>query len=418
MSSDQRKPLIRTRSWAQRTFGKMEEGSMRSSIFTLIASSMDTSCLSLPLILHYVGVVPGLCLILASALGSLIGMNCICKAASHRQIYSYSGLVYDVLGKGASIILEVLMILYIFFEIVGYQIICIITVVSFLKYFSIEIDEYKNFIMLGYTTFVLFPMSLMKKLTGLKHLSLFSIGSILYLCVVLIIDFPHFQSTNELSEVSWVSMDNDFFPACSLAVFAFVWHMSVATVFSEMKDPSLKRMQKANSRVFLIQVLIYIFIAVFGYLSLLEDTPMFITERNPPKHYTSDLYMCIGRLLIVFVIMCTVMLFTITCRQAIISLSSKFNKKEEVSTLTHVLITAFILYGALSVSIAIPAAEVIFTFLGATYTIFAYVYPALLEVHNTKKGWGDKGNIMVIMLAATFTIISGVGVINSAVKME
>lgn len=309
MSVQQKQPLLRTRSWAQRTFGKMEDGSMRSSIFTLIATSMDTSCLSLPLILQYVGVIPGLCLIVGSGLGSLIGMNCICKAAHNKGIYSYSGLVHEILGKPAAIILEVLMILYIFLEIVGYQIICIITITSFLSYFSVNIEGYQAIIMCGYTTLVIFPLSLMKKQTGLKHLSLFSIGSILYLCVVLIIDYPQFASKNELSEVKWVDMNSQFFPACSLAVFAFVWHMSVASVFSEMKDPSLRRMKKANTRVFLIQLGIYLFIAMFGYLSLLEDTPMFITQRNPPAHYTSDIFMCIGRLLIVFVTLCTVVLF-------------------------------------------------------------------------------------------------------------
>lgn len=86
--------------------------------------------------------------------------------------------------------------------------------------------------------------------------------------------------------------------------------------------------------------------------------------------------------------------------------------------LRHVIVTATILVSALAVAIILPEAVVIFTFLGATYTIFAYVYPALLEINSRKKGWSHKGNIMIILLAATFTIIGGVGVIHSAIKME
>ena len=76
----------------------MEDGSMRGAIFTLVATSMETGCLSLPIVLKYAGIVPGIIIIILAALAAYSGMNGISVAASRYKIYDYSKLVKYLLG--------------------------------------------------------------------------------------------------------------------------------------------------------------------------------------------------------------------------------------------------------------------------------------------------------------------------------
>jgi Amino acid permeases len=91
--------IVKSKTWSQRTFGEIKEGSMRVAIFTLIATSMETGCLSLPVVLKYVGLIPGIIIILLAAYASNIGMNGISLAANKANIFDYSKLVKKVLGN-------------------------------------------------------------------------------------------------------------------------------------------------------------------------------------------------------------------------------------------------------------------------------------------------------------------------------
>lgn len=201
---------------------------------------------------------------------------------------------------------------------------CNESIISAFKYFDINLQPYMFIIMLSYSLLIVFPMSLLEKVTELKLFSFISIGSIIYICITVLVDFPHYLTENTLSSLQLYKFDLYFFSACTFALFSFTCHMSVATVFSDMNNPSKKRMKKVNFRVCTYQLLIYFVLAIVGYISLLEETPMFITERNAPKSFTSTVQIVISRILVCFVLMVTMPLFMILCRQSIQSLLDLF----------------------------------------------------------------------------------------------
>ena len=170
-------------------------------------------------------------------------------------------------------------------------------------------------------------MSLLQKVIELKVFSFISIGSILYICVSVVVDFPKYITEDGFQNLRLYRFDEYFFSACTFALFSFTCHMSVATVFSEMRDPSKKRMKSVNLRVCGYQLCIYLILAVIGYLSLLEDTPMFITQRNAPKRFTSSVEIMIARVLVCLVLLVTMPFFMILCRQSIQSLITINRKK-------------------------------------------------------------------------------------------
>jgi amino acid permease len=314
-------PVVRARTWSENPNSKKEEeNSMRDAIFTLVATSMETGCLSLPIVLKYVGLIPGVFIILLSAGASYVSMNGISLAAERRNLFDYSRLVKDLLGKNTSIFLDIILVLYLFFSVSGYQLICNESILSAFLYFDIRLSDYIFFIMLAYSLMVVFPMSLLQKVTELKVFSFISIGSILYICISIVVDFPNYVKNNGLASLKLYNFDLYFFSAVTFAIFSFTCHMSVATVFSEMRDPSKSRMKAVNFRVCFYQLLIYLLLAIIGYLSLLEETPMFITQRNSPSSITNSLQIMIARILVCFVLMVTMTLFMILCRQSIQSL--------------------------------------------------------------------------------------------------
>lgn len=91
--------LKRSKTWTEKTFGEPQDSSMRNAIFTLVATSMETGCLSLPIVLRYAGLLPGIVIILLSGIAAYYGMNGISLAAERRNTFNYSELVHDLLGK-------------------------------------------------------------------------------------------------------------------------------------------------------------------------------------------------------------------------------------------------------------------------------------------------------------------------------
>mmetsp|Transcript_6136 Transcript_6136/g.791 ORF Transcript_6136/g.791 Transcript_6136/m.791 type:complete len:91 (-) Transcript_6136:894-1166(-) len=70
-----------TRSWSNRTFGKLEPGSMRGSIFTMISTAVGAGCLALPLAFKYVGIILAPLFIFLGLIISYTGVVSISMAA-------------------------------------------------------------------------------------------------------------------------------------------------------------------------------------------------------------------------------------------------------------------------------------------------------------------------------------------------
>lgn len=85
--------LILKRSWWQRTFKKVQAGSVRSSIFALVSTAFGAGALALPYVIKNTGIILGPLLLLIAAVIALSGMNNISRAAAHYRIFDYARLV-------------------------------------------------------------------------------------------------------------------------------------------------------------------------------------------------------------------------------------------------------------------------------------------------------------------------------------
>jgi amino acid permease len=78
------------RSWFIRTFGKMEKGSLRISVFTLVASAMGTGLFGLPYIASQTGLIMVVIFILIGCAFSLTSMYLLMSVALPKGVKSYN----------------------------------------------------------------------------------------------------------------------------------------------------------------------------------------------------------------------------------------------------------------------------------------------------------------------------------------
>lgn len=101
----------------------MAPGSLRGSIFALMATALGAGILALPKMSMTIGLIPAVVFIFGGAITAVITMSMLIKASSKMEISNYSPLVRIVFGKYVSFFFDFFMCLYLIGSIISYQII-------------------------------------------------------------------------------------------------------------------------------------------------------------------------------------------------------------------------------------------------------------------------------------------------------
>jgi len=71
---------------------------------------------------------------------------------------------------------------------------------------------------------VIFPLSLAKTISGLRYISILSVGSMIYLLLVLLVRMPsyiEYYSTNPRLSVNYFTFNMEFFQSVGVIFFAY-----------------------------------------------------------------------------------------------------------------------------------------------------------------------------------------------------
>ncbi len=93
------------RTYMQRTFGPMQQGSVRGSIFALCAVAIGAGVLSLPYVLRINGCILGTALIIIGAISGYYSMEMILIRSIESKSKNFSELAQKAGGKGLTILL-------------------------------------------------------------------------------------------------------------------------------------------------------------------------------------------------------------------------------------------------------------------------------------------------------------------------
>lgn len=111
------------RSFCNRLFGKMNEGSLRGGILAMSSLSLGTGCLALPRIFENVSLLVAILIIIFGSLSAYWSLTLMIKSALPSKTYDYSKLVKIELGLKTSKFLDVVILIYIFGVLISYQVI-------------------------------------------------------------------------------------------------------------------------------------------------------------------------------------------------------------------------------------------------------------------------------------------------------
>ena len=114
-------PFLSTRkTYMQRTFGPMKQGSVRGSMFALCAVAIGAGVLSLPYVLAQTGWILGTVLILVGAVSGYFSMYMILVRSIETKSKNFSELAKLAGGKPLTILLQISILSFMFGACVSY----------------------------------------------------------------------------------------------------------------------------------------------------------------------------------------------------------------------------------------------------------------------------------------------------------
>ena len=111
------------RGFYNRTFSKLEKGSLRGSIFALCASAIGSGVLSLPYVLGLCGYGLGIIFMLLGATAAEISLRMLAHLAVKHKMPNYSKIAILAGGQSLNVLLSVMILLFMFGSCISYQII-------------------------------------------------------------------------------------------------------------------------------------------------------------------------------------------------------------------------------------------------------------------------------------------------------
>jgi solute carrier family 36 (proton-coupled amino acid transporter) len=371
-----------SKSWTDRTFGKLRAGSVRSSIFTLASTAMGAGYLGTPKILKDSGVVLGSVIIILSGFLIYLSLLIVALCADEYKIYHYPSVAKKILGNKWSVLLEIAIIFNGYGMIVALNIIIGSLVPNLLSSFNLTGGDLERaLIMVCLNVAVVTPLSIMRNLSALRFKALFNVLCVTFIMSVVIFELPYFVKQNNYNDTKYFVVDINIFGAFSNSLFAYLCHQNITRIQGELFNPTMERMKKVTRRSLWIMTILFFSLAMFGYLSCLNDTPDLIILRDRPKDISNDAAMVVCRVLVTFTMSIAIPINLNPCRVSIQKLV--FKTEGKASNVMHYGITLGIILTSLILAIFLPDIKIVFNFLGGFCGgVMALIIPGLMYIKH------------------------------------
>uniref|UniRef100_A0A3B3Y3Q7 Amino acid transporter transmembrane domain-containing protein n=1 Tax=Poecilia mexicana TaxID=48701 RepID=A0A3B3Y3Q7_9TELE len=268
--------------------GTIFEGktSFGMSVFNLGNAIMGSGILGLAYAMANTGVVLFLLLLTVVAVLSSYSIHLLLKSSGIVGIRAYEQLGYRAFGTpgkmaaGIAITLQNIGAMSSYLYIVKYEFPLVIQ--AFLK---VDVEWYLNgnYLVIIVSVTVILPLALMKQLGYLGYTSGFSLSCMVFFLVSVIykkfnlpcpfVDFAHNSTVSVLNVTvnDPGGEDNPTAYTIPILAFAFVCHPEVLPIYTELRNPTKKKMQHVSNISIAVMYVMYFLAALFGYLTFYNE---------------------------------------------------------------------------------------------------------------------------------------------------
>ncbi|KNH07860.1 amino acid permease-like protein [Perkinsela sp. CCAP 1560/4] len=326
------------------------KGTIPSTFISILSNVIGGGILAISLALHYTSIVPGLCIFTVVTVISLLSMSMLIEMSEHTKCFSYMEICHFAFEKamGNSVKDDQNTVLSIHSEAEknqvtrGEKVIIALVELTILVYTfsccvmyiiiigdSMEPLSQHWLQMIGFCSSshfwilvsipILWALSSIKQITDLKVISVLSFLTILYLAVVAC--FKYYEVT--VARHAWLadtmelaSFKAEFFKAIPIFTVCYGMHYNIPPLYKELRGRSIQKMNRALYPSYLIITALYLLVGLFGYFHFGSA----VTKHGGDllaQYSESDLWINIGRLLMIVHFLFVFPLLSIGCRRSI-----------------------------------------------------------------------------------------------------
>lgn len=380
------------------------------SVFNLSNAIMGSGILGLAYAMANTGIILFLFLLTAVALLSSYSIHLLLKSSGIVGIRAYEQLGYRAFGTpgklaaALAIILQNIGAMSSYLYIIKSELPLVIQ--TFLNLQERTSDWYMNgnYLVILVSITIILPLALMRQLGYLGYSSGFSLSCMVFFLIAVI--YKKFQvpcplplhaanMTGNFSlkdgtqeEVAWQQHGAEADAACSpryfmlntqtaytipIMAFAFVCHPEVLPIYTELKDPTKRKMQQISNISIAVMYVMYFLAALFGYLTFYDGVESELLHTYSKVDPFDVLILCV-RVAVLTAVTLTVPIVLFPVRRAI---QQMLFSNRDFSWLRHVLIAVILLTGINLLVIFAPNILGIFGVIGATSApCLIFIFPA------------------------------------------
>ena len=283
---------------------KFQAGGLKSSMLTILASTVGAGILSLPYVVNLSGLYQGIVLFVLGMIVSLYTCQLLVLSAEKTGKLTYESIGMQLYGKKMQTFCEVNMIINNYGTAVGYIVLLKSLIPNSLVLLGIENDVLTSTYLWGIsiTVIIVYPLSLMKQISALRYTSLLSCIACIYLGIAVFYGFFSMRGSDaneRFQDAPAVEMSAYcIFTASGYVVFGFTCHPNVIPIYQELQRRSTKRGFKFLSRGLMIVLVLYLVVGIFGFLTFYKEYhPItdFPTQILQAKYHKGDVPIIIVR---------------------------------------------------------------------------------------------------------------------------
>uniref|UniRef100_A0A671N295 Sodium-coupled neutral amino acid transporter 3-like n=1 Tax=Sinocyclocheilus anshuiensis TaxID=1608454 RepID=A0A671N295_9TELE len=349
------------------------------SVFNLSNAIMGSGILGLSYAMANTGIILFLVLLTSIAVLSLYSVHLLLRSAGVVGIRAYEQLGKRAFGHPGKILAAVFWVSS--------------NLISKLPLFCIFFEWFLNgnYLIIIVSVFIILPLALMRRLGYLGYTSGFSLTCMVFFLISVIykkfnIPCPFDGFTNHTAEnisidgeceAKYFTINQQTAYTVPILAFAFVCHPEVLPIYTELRNPTKRRMQAIANVSILGMFVMYLLTAIFGYLTFYLNTEAELLHTYSKVDPLDRLILCV-RLAVLVAVTLTVPVVLFPIRRALLQL---LFPDKPFHWLRHISIALCLLFIANLLVIFVPNIRDIFGIIGATSApSLIFILPGLFYI--------------------------------------